>query len=248
MSNGNKRVDKTEIGFAMPRPNDEVVWINTQSNSINVYDEQASEWIEVGGNADFTVPTAIKDSNGDDLITFEKTGYGTARIGTPQDDLSLRSARDITLYAGNDGPGNVYIGWGDAQYTGQSDNMVTTLGGSATFTNKTYHDAILKDNVVFTNIDDEVRLQIEHGGTGVVRIHATEDDLALRSHNDILLYAGDVGPGNVYIGWGDATITPDATNRVATIGDLPTGATGSFTTASETVTVTDGIITAITPL
>ena len=71
---------------------------------------------------------AIKDSNNDDLIFFERTGTGTARIGTPQDDLSLRSARDITLIAGDDGPGNVYIGWGDANITGDSSNKVATIG------------------------------------------------------------------------------------------------------------------------
>ena len=79
------------------------------------------------GSADLVVPTAIKDQNGDDFITFERTGTGTARIGTPQDDLSLRSARDITLFAGDDGPGNVYIGWGDATYTPDSPNRVATL-------------------------------------------------------------------------------------------------------------------------
>lgn len=74
---------------------------------------------------------AIKDYNNNDLIFFERTGTGTARIGTPQDDLSLRSARDITLIAGNDGPGNVYIGWGDANITGNSSNKVATLGDLA---------------------------------------------------------------------------------------------------------------------
>lgn len=80
------------------------------------------------GGANLVVPTAIKDNNGDDLITFEITNMGTARIGTPQDDLSLRSARDITLFAGDDGPGNVYIGWGDAVYTPDSPNRVATIG------------------------------------------------------------------------------------------------------------------------
>jgi hypothetical protein len=74
---------------------------------------------------------AIKDSSDDDLILFEKTQFGTARIGTPQDDLSLRSARDITLIAGDDGPGNVYIGWGDANISGDSSNKVATLGDLA---------------------------------------------------------------------------------------------------------------------
>lgn len=83
-----------------------------------------------GSNAtvDLTVPVSILDSNSNPLITFEKTNTGTARILTNQDDLSLRSARDITLFAGNDGPGNVYIGWGDAQYTPDSPNRVATIG------------------------------------------------------------------------------------------------------------------------
>jgi hypothetical protein len=78
-------------------------------------------------NSNLIVPTSIKDSNGNDFISFSRTGTGTARIETPQDDLSLRSARDITIYAGQDGPGNVYIGWGDAVYTPDSTNKVATL-------------------------------------------------------------------------------------------------------------------------
>jgi hypothetical protein len=77
---------------------------------------------------DLVVPTAIKDSDGDDFITFTRTSTNTARIGTPQDDLSLRSARDITLFPGSDGAGNVYIGWGDAEYTPDSPNRVATIG------------------------------------------------------------------------------------------------------------------------
>jgi hypothetical protein len=81
-----------------------------------------------GAGGGLVVPTAIKDTNNDDFITFTKTNMGTARIGTPQDDLSLRSARDITLFAGDTGPGNVYIGWGDAVYTPDSPNRVATIG------------------------------------------------------------------------------------------------------------------------
>lgn len=77
---------------------------------------------------DLTVPVNILDTDGNNFITFTKTGTGTARIATPQDDLSLRSARDITLYPGSDGPGNVYIGWGDAVYTPDSPNRVATIG------------------------------------------------------------------------------------------------------------------------
>jgi hypothetical protein len=79
-------------------------------------------------DTDLVLPVAIKDGEGDDFITFTRTSTGTARIATPQDDLSLRSARDITLFPGSDGAGNVYIGWGDAELTPDSPNRVATIG------------------------------------------------------------------------------------------------------------------------
>jgi hypothetical protein len=79
-------------------------------------------------DADLVLPVAIKDGDGDDFITFTRTSNNTARIATPQDDLSLRSARDITLIAGSDGPGNVYIGWGDATISPNASNRVATIG------------------------------------------------------------------------------------------------------------------------
>ena len=77
--------------------------------------------------------------------------------------------------------------------------------------------------------NDELLLSITKSGTGTTRITAPQDDLALRSARDIILYPGDDGPGNVYINWGDATISPDATNRVATIADIQSGTTGDIT-------------------
>jgi hypothetical protein len=82
---------------------------------------------EGGGGGPLVVPVNIKDNNDENFITFSRTGTGTARIATPQDDLSLRSARDITLIAGDDGPGNVYIGWGDATITPDATNRVATI-------------------------------------------------------------------------------------------------------------------------
>jgi hypothetical protein len=79
------------------------------------------------GSSDLVIPVRINDDNGAAFITFTRTNTGTARIETPQDDLSLRSARDITLIAGDDGPGNVYIGWGDATITPDATNRVATI-------------------------------------------------------------------------------------------------------------------------
>jgi hypothetical protein len=112
---------------------------------------------------DLVVPVAIKDGDGDDFITFTRTSTGTARIGTPQDDLSLRSARDITLFAGNDGPGNVYIGWGDAVYTPDSPNRVATIGdiqnantGDITFVESTISNDTGDDIVIQNKNEDGI--------------------------------------------------------------------------------------------
>ena len=64
----------------------------------------------------------------------------------------------------------------------------------------------------------------------------------IMSQENLILSAGE--NQGVYINNAN-----DGGNEVATIGDLPTGATGTFETSdSKLVTVTNGIITAIDPL
>jgi hypothetical protein len=142
------------IGFAADQGSSDVrtymsnLSIVTTDEDIDVFDSLKSgdSTIIGGGSANLVVPTAIKDGDGDDFITFTRTGTGTARIATPQDDLSLRSARDITLFAGSEGPGNVYIGWGDAEYTPDSPNRVATIGDI----NDVHGDFEFNDNVMST--------------------------------------------------------------------------------------------------
>lgn len=65
-------------------------------------------------------------------------------------------------------------------------------------------------------------------------------DLGINSTSKVTLY-GETGEF-----LNDSNVP---TNQIATLGDIPTGATGSFTSAdNKTITVTDGIITAITPI
>jgi hypothetical protein len=117
------------VRIVSDRNNSSNEWTFETNGGLRFPDDSVQTTAFLGGDAgDFVVPTAFKDSEGDDLITFERTSTGTARIGTPQDDLSLRSARDITLIAGDDGPGNVYIGWGDATITPDASNRVATIG------------------------------------------------------------------------------------------------------------------------
>lgn len=81
-----------------------------------------------GGGVSSTAPFELNDTNDDLLLSITKSGTGTTRITAPQDDLALRSARDIILYPGDDGPGYVYVNWGDAEMTPDSDNRVATFG------------------------------------------------------------------------------------------------------------------------
>ena len=81
-----------------------------------------------GGGVSSTVPFELNDTSDNLLLSITKSGTGTTRITAPQDDLALRSARDIILYPGDDGPGNVFINWGDAEMTPNSSNRVATIG------------------------------------------------------------------------------------------------------------------------
>jgi len=121
------------VGFAADQSSSNTkTYMSNLSIDVNNDDDFYSNDLQDGNSGftsdtDLVIPVAIKDDNGDDFITFTRTSTGTARIATPQDDLSLRSARDITLFAGSEGPGNVYIGWGDAELTPDASNRVATI-------------------------------------------------------------------------------------------------------------------------
>jgi hypothetical protein len=121
------------IGFAADQDSDTTkTYMTYMSINVNDGDDNYGAELDTGNSGttsdtDLVLPVAIKDGDGDDFITFTRTSTNTARIATPQDDLSLRSARDITLFPGSDGDGNVYIGWGDAELTPDATNRVATI-------------------------------------------------------------------------------------------------------------------------
>lgn len=122
------------IGFAADMTDtspDSRTYISNLSISINngatLYEDSLQEGSS-GTTQGLVAPVSVKDSDGANLITFEKSYTGTARIFAPQDDLALRSARDILLYAGDDGPGKVYVGWGDDSMNAFPGNEVATKG------------------------------------------------------------------------------------------------------------------------
>jgi hypothetical protein len=195
--------------------------------------------------ADF-VFTNVDASNSSMTITGDKEM--TIESGADS-DLNVRAGDQLWLTAGNDvilqADDNMqfrsqdsteimtnFVDQGSAEHVWEFTNTGTIVFPDATIQSTAYTGGAGGDLVIPFIMKDENGndlLGFEKGGTGVTRINALQDDLALRSSNDIILYPGDNGPGNVYINWGDATITPNATNRVATIGDIQELSTGDIT-------------------
>ena len=168
------------IGFAADQDSSSTkTYMTYVSINVNDGDDNYGADLDTGNSGasdvDLVIPVAIKDSEGDDFITFTRTSTGTARIATPQDDLSLRSARDITLFAGNEGPGNVYIGWGDAEYTPDSPNRVATVGDVQSLTSG---DFVFNDNVMFTEGSMNIRGMREDSALGAAVVLRPNDGQA----------------------------------------------------------------------
>lgn len=206
------------------------------------------------GGGDLVVPTSIKDNDGVNLFTFTKTGTGTARIETPQDDLSLRSAADITLFAGTDGPGNVYIGWGDAEYTPNSPNRVATIGDIQAASNTydilyTTHnsdgtniqigdDAWIGDidqsnSIAIRGVQDATQGNIYLGNSNTTYIQGSSTDLNIGASQNVTISA-DAAPGwiNLTAYEGAYVNGIDPNNKIVTFDDLNTApvrfASGAF--------------------
>lgn len=151
----------------------------------NGFEGTEQQWLDsLGGSVDLVVPVTIKDQSDEDFITFTKTGTGTARIETPQDDLSLRSARDITLFAGSDGPGNVYIGWGDAQMTPDSNNKVATVGDLPNIADFTFAYNEEDEDSTITIHNHDMRIQTTRDGS-------QDADIDINSADDVWITAND---------------------------------------------------------
>ena len=103
----NKRVDRLEVGAEFPKaPNDEVVWIDTEENTINRYNESNDSWVSVGGS-DGNADTANFDFDYESIGSFEQSRMTVSNnemlIRTTIDEegsnasLVLRSASDLNI-------------------------------------------------------------------------------------------------------------------------------------------------------
>ena len=235
----NKKIDRLESGTITPKsPNDETIWVDTNNNSIKRYNETNDSWVSVGG--------AGGAANTGDITFVGSTIIGNGTIDlVPDNTLTNDSYLIITPTDTN----HIHIRAG-----GPSDNSDATLilGGER---NKVSVSDTDRSVVISTAAPDELNYdnfwEFESngyltgpamGGLFVSGILNGDNNLWLSSGSNVVISSGD-GMG-VFLE--DESI---ANNQIATIGDLPSGATGTFETPdSKLVTVTNGIITAIDPL
>jgi hypothetical protein len=235
----NKKIDRLESGTATPKsPNDEVIWVDTNNNSIKRYNETNDSWVSVGGAGGAA-------NTGD--ITFDGIqiiGDGTIEL-VP--DSSLNS--DQYLIIDPTAPDHIHIRAGgaidastaDIIIGGENTNLLVSDSGEYVDVRTTFGSG----SASYTNLwrfDSSGYLTgPAMGGLFVSGILNGDNDLWLSSGSNVVISSGE-GMG-VFLENQD-----DPDNQVATLGDI-SGATGTFETPdSKLVTVTNGIITAIDPL
>jgi hypothetical protein len=241
----NKKVDNIELGTNEPRPNDEVVWIDSDNETIKIYDETTESWVSVGGSGgaantgDITFDgiqiIGAGNASGDGL------NAGTIRL-VPDADLNT----DQYLIIDPTAPNHIHIRAGGTQDASTSDLIIgaenTNLLVSDTGDYVDIRTTSASANTYIWRFNSDGYLTgPAMGGLFVSGILNGDNDLWLSSGSSVVISSGE-GMG-VFLENQD-----DPDNQVATLGDLPTGASGSFTTATHSVTVANGIITDITAL
>ena len=246
----NKKIDRLESGTITPKsPNDETIWVDTNNNSIKRYNETNDSWVSVGGAGGAA-------NTGD--ITFDGVkiiGAGTAS-GDGLAAGTMQLVPDVDLYANHQylvidptSPNHIHIRAGGVQDSSNADLIIgaenTNLLVSDTGDYVDVRTTFGSGSASYTNLwrfnSDGYLTGPAMGGLFVSGLLNGDNDLWLgSSDNSVILSPGS---GSAFVG--DIN---NPNNQIATMGDIPTGATGSFTTATKTVTVTNGIITAITPL
>ena len=236
----NKKIDRLESGTATPKsPNDEVIWVDTNNNSIKRYNETNDSWVSVGGAGGAA-------NTGD--ITFDGIqiiGDGTIEL-VP--DSSLNS--DQYLIIDPTAPDHIHIRAGgaidastaDIIIGGENTNLLVSDSGEYVDIRTTFGSGSSSYTNLYRFDSSGYLSGPAMGGLFVSGLLNGEGDLWLGSSDyNVILSPGPENAAFV----GDAS---SVNNQIATLGDI-SGATGTFETPdSKLVTVTNGIITAIDPL
>ena len=241
----NKYIDKIESGNQQPRSNDEVVWIDTDNDTIKRYDEVTDSWVSVSGSGG-AANTGDITFDGIQIIGAGNASGDGLNAGTIEliPDANLNS--DQYLIIDPTSPNHIHIRAGGTQDASTSDLIIGAENTNLLVSDTgNYVDIRTTSASAYTNLwrfsSDGYISGPAMGGLFVSGILNGDNDLWLSSGSSVVISSGE-GMG-VFLENQD-----DPDNQVATLGDLPTGASGSFTTATHSVTVTNGIITAITAL
>ena len=216
---------------------------------------------EVGAiNASWT-PIAEKGEPGTDVFSEDGTLYGPTNFGGLKVLGLINSGdNDLALQA-NDA--DIYLQASSGAVTIAAPEVTITSNASPSSLNiNTYSGAIVNSNRTSTYSDEnkvvatlgDLENQLNYwDGVDAPQDPAQDgflivDGIVTGLGSNLLISASD----RVFIGGNNGEFlnglsTPE--NQIATIGDLPTGATGTFETSdSKLVTVTNGIITSIESL
>ena len=243
----NKYIDKIESGNQQPRSNDEVVWIDTDNDTIKRYDEVTDSWVSVGGSGNANTGDITFD--GIQIIGAGNASGDGLNAGTIQlvPDADLNT--DQYLIIDPTSPNHIHIRAGGTQDASTSDLIIGAENTNLLVSDTGDYVDIRTTSASpsYTNIwrftSDGYISGPAMGSLFVSGLLNGEGDLWLASSDyNVILSAGS--EHSAYVG--DAS-TID--NKIATMGDLPTGATGTFESSdNKLVTVTNGIITSIDPL
>ena len=214
----NKRVDRLESGPNNPKsPNDEVIWVDTDNNTIKRYNETNSSWVSVGGQGG-AADTGDITFNGVQIIGAGTASGDGANLGTielvPDGDLTS----DQYLIIDPTAPNHIHIRAGGEQDASTADLII-----GAENTNVLVSDT--GDYVDIRTTSDDLNTYIWRfssdgylsgpamGGLFVSGILNGDNDLWLSSGSNVVISSGE-GMG-VFLENQD-----DPDNQIATIGDL----------------------------
>ena len=215
----NKKIDRLESGTSTPEsPNDEVIWVDTNNNSIKRYNETNDSWVSVGGAGGAA-------NTGD--ITFDGVkiiGAGAAS-GDGLSNSTMQIVPDADLYANDQyliidptNPNHIHIRAGGTQDESIADLI---LGGER-------NNVYIEDDARKVSISTRNAL-IENSYTNLS---------ASTSTNFITSNASDINTDYIVTVGGSAYLVNSVTSNAPSAGSLTVTATGAVFAPGQQYTFT----------
>jgi len=260
----NKRVDRLESGPNNPKsPNDEVIWVDTDNNTINRYNESNSSWVSVGGSGGGSSDTGDFRFINNSITNIDPSSVDQRITYFPEDVLSI-SNRNSSSQGSS-------IGLSKELLNINSSGSISVTSDFVSFKNSQDSEQIrfqnggilfdLGDHLNNGNDIPALRLSSFPGmGTGNLESEfVSQGNLLIFSRDEMILnslegvYIGSISSNNQVATIGDLTSSLDYISGSAAAGiELPSGNTTVMTTQNlsvgiwqvfytQTVRVTGGI-------